>query len=107
MNFKVRTLENLIIIVIKTKCFIFKNPLFILKKQCKKIRHTVLPTFWWIGLHDCDSGGMIFASYTTWAWGNRSIDNVYKNGNGSSDGPATIREINLNQFIKCKQQIKE
>jgi len=72
-------------------------PLFI---RLKAWRNTFLPTFWAIGLHDCDSGGRVHAWIKGFAWNGWDRMKKEKEWHAASDCYASLVQISALSYFK-------
>lgn len=84
------------------KSLMGRNPLTRARKLFKRIRHALLPSFWAIGLYSCDfhNPNIAHRHYRAWAWGLRSIQRLESDGSAASDGPCSMFEISLYEYVK-------
>lgn len=69
-----------------------------------KIRLSLFPSFWFIGLHDCDSGGRVYYWFKSFAWNGRQLRQLEREWDSASDGPATVRQASFIQYLKFKNR---
>jgi hypothetical protein len=67
----------------------------------------VMPQFYSIGLHDCDTGGRIYAWYCLWFFNGYTKNKYFRKYQDSGDGPDTIRKTNLMGYLRFKKYERE
>lgn len=73
-------------------------------ERVRKIRLALLPSFWLIGLHDCDSGGRMTCAFRSMAWSGHHLKRLEREWHAASDGPATVRQVSLMKYLKFKNR---
>lgn len=62
----------------------------------------LFPKFYAVGLHDCDSGGRIFAWYPMVTLNRWHARKMFIEADRSGDGPNTYSRMSVIQFVKWK-----
>lgn len=71
-----------------------------LRVRLQRVR-LCFPSFWVAGLHDCDTGGRMFAITKGWAWSSfYDLERLMEAFHDSSDGPATISQVNFFRWLR-------
>lgn len=63
------------------------------------------PMFYAIGLHDCDTGGRVYAWFPAFFWNRRQRDRSAAEMHG--DGPDTYCRLTLSQYLRLRRDYRE
>lgn len=61
----------------------------------------LFPTFWAIGLRDCDSGGRVYGWAKAMTWNHWHLAKAEKEWDMSSDGPPVVQRLTMWEYIRA------